>query len=418
MSPGSGRETAPGREREGAASFPTLAVLFLVNAVNIYDRQALGAITEPLRHEFHLSDTQLGLLPSLFTIVYAIAGLPLGRLADAWSRRKLLALGVAVWAALTGLGALAVSYAALLGTRLGVGIGEAVCAPAATSWISGLVPATRRARAMAGFMMAVPIGIMLSLAISGPVAQAFGWRAALAVAAVPAAALVPAILWLREPAAANDRPAKRRWRELRPAPLFWWIAASGALVNAALYTFSFFLPAFLTRYHGLPVGKAGLWTGIGSGVAGILGALAAGTWGDRAASRLRLAAWASLAAAPLALTGILLPRGEAAGAVALAMAAYGLLQMYYGLVYATLHGAVPEDLRATAMAAYLLLTYLCGASFGPLLTGRLSDLFAHGVTEAAKAAGLHQAMLIIPFLCIGLAVVLWRGSKAAAEAVR
>ena len=61
-------------------------------------------------------------------------------------------------------------------TRLGVGIGEAACAPAATSWIGDLVPPERRARAMAGFMLAVPIGVMLSFAVSGPAAQAFGWR--------------------------------------------------------------------------------------------------------------------------------------------------------------------------------------------------------------------------------------------------
>ena len=70
------------RPVKARAAGPSLAVLFLVNALNIYDRQALGAVLEPLRHEFHLSDTQLGALPTIFTIVYAIAGLPLGRLAD------------------------------------------------------------------------------------------------------------------------------------------------------------------------------------------------------------------------------------------------------------------------------------------------------------------------------------------------
>ena len=157
----------------------SLAVLFLVNVLNIYDRQVLSAVVEPLRRDFHLSDTQLGLLPALFTVLYAVAGLPLGRAVDTGSRRRLLASGIAVWAVLTALGAAAMSYGALLATRLGVGIGEAVCAPAATSWIADVVPAMRRARAMAGFMMAVPVGIMLSLAISGPVAQAYGWRAAM-----------------------------------------------------------------------------------------------------------------------------------------------------------------------------------------------------------------------------------------------
>jgi len=395
----------------------TLTTLFLVNVLNIYDRQALGAVVEPLRHQFGLSDTQLGLMPALFTVVYAIAGLPLGRLADTRSRRGLLAIGVTVWAGLTGLSALAGSYAALLATRLGVGIGEAVCAPVATSWISDLIPAARRARAMAGFMMAVPIGVMLSLAISGPLAQAQGWRAALAAAALPAILLVPAVLRLREPPR-SDSSHTATARALRPAALFWWIAASGALVNSALYTFSYFLPAYLTRVHGVAVGDAGLWTGIGSGVAGVIGALAAAWLGDRVPNRLRLAGWAALLAAPATLAGIVAPRGQIAATLILMMAGYGLLQMYYGLVYAALHSAVPSELRATAMAAYLMISYLCGASFGPLLTGKLSDIFAHGVSETARAAGLHQAMFVIPVLCAVLAFVLWRGSAAGGSAVR
>src|SRR5438128_3147515 len=137
---------------------PSLAVLFLVNVLNFYDRQALAAVLEPLRHEFRLTDTQLGGLVTMFTVVFALAGLPLGRLADRGSRKQLLALGVAAWTGLTALGGLAVSYAMLLATRLGVGIGEAVCTPAAASWIGDLVPAGQRARAMAGFMMAVPVG--------------------------------------------------------------------------------------------------------------------------------------------------------------------------------------------------------------------------------------------------------------------
>src|SRR5580704_17337213 len=178
-----------------------LAVLFLINVLNFYDRQALGAIAEPLNREFHLTDTQFGALSTVFTVIYGLAGLPLGRLADTTSRKRLLTVGVTVWAGLTGLGGLATSYAVLLATRLGVGIGEAVCAPAAVSWIGDAVPPQRRVRAMAVFMMAVPVGMLLSFSIGGAVAQAsaHGWRWALALAALPSVVLVPAILWLKEP---------------------------------------------------------------------------------------------------------------------------------------------------------------------------------------------------------------------------
>ena len=97
-------------------------------------------------------------------------------------------------------------------------------------------------------------------------------------------------------------------------------------------------------------------------------------------------------AAPLAFAAIALPAGESTAALALIMPAYGLLQMYYGLVYAAINDMVEPGLRGTAMAGYLMVTYLGGAAFGPLLTGMLSDRFARAaagaasVTEAAKAA--------------------------------
>jgi MFS family permease len=403
---------------------PSLAVLFLVNVLNIYDRQALGAVLEPLRHEFHLSDTQLGALSTIFIIVYAVAGLPLGLLADRASRKRLLAAGVAVWAGLTGLGGVAVNYAMLLGTRLGVGIGEAVCAPVAVSWIGDLVRESRRARAMAGFMMAIPVGVMLSFAISGPVAQAHGWRMAMALAALPAVALIPALLCLRDP----ERAGSSRGREvagtngpnvwgLLKVRALWWIAASGAILNFTLYTFSTFVSAFLTRVHGMPVGTAGVWAGVGSGTAGILGAAAAGMWGDRGggAWKVRLAAGAALVSAPAGLAALRMPPGSASQAVVLLMAAYGLLQMYYTLVYAAIQDLVPSNLRGTAMAGYYMVMYLCGGAFGPLLTGRLSDYFAHGTSEAARAQGLHQAMYVIPALSAALAVVLWVAARSIRE---
>ncbi len=403
--------------RQPHKSQSALAVLFLANALNIYDRQALGAVLEPLRREFHLSDAQLGAIPTAFIVIYALAGVPLGRAVDRGSRKRLLAAGVAVWGGLTALGGLAGSYAMLFATRLGVGIGEAVCAPAATSWIGDLVPAGRRARAMAAFMMAVPVGIMLSFAISGPAAQAYGWRAAMALAAAPAALLVPALLLLEEPSRPTDKPSAddaASLRSLLRIRALWWIALSGALANFVLYSFSYFLAAFLTRFHGLSVARAGVWSGLGSGAAGILGALAVIACGDRFrdGGRLRFASAAALAAAPLAYAAIRLPRGHAAAAVSLLMLAYGLWQMYYGLTYAAIQDVVGPSLRGTAMAVYFLVMYLAGGAFGPLALGALSDHLAGGTTESARASGLHQAMYAIPVLSLLLGVVLWRAGRA------
>jgi MFS family permease len=412
----------------------SLAVLFAVNVLNFYDRQVLGALLEPIRKEFHLSDTQLGALGTLPIVLYALVGLPLGRLADSGSRKRLLAAGVAVWASLTGLGGLVQSYLMLMVSRLGVYVGEAACAPAATSWIGDLFPAEWRSRALAIFMLGVPIGGALSYAISGPAAQAWGWRAALVVAALPAVLLIPALASLDEPVrgASEERhlatsTAPPVWSILR-IPTMWWIIASGALVNFNLYALATFFPAFLTRYHGLTVGQAGLWAGVGYAAAGIAGGVIAGAWGDRVIrkrkdGRMLSASAAALTAAPLALIGIRQPAGAAAASIVLIMVAYGFLNMYYGLVYSAIHDIVAPAVRGTAMSIYFLAMYLCGASFGPLITGRLSDYLARSaahaagraaVGEAYRAIGLHQAMYVIPALSAALALALYAGSRTIA----
>lgn len=398
-----------------------LAVLFAVNLLNIYDRTILSPALEPIRREFHLSDTQLGALSTVFIIVYAVAGVPLGNWCDRGSRRKILAGGVALWSASTAAGALAGGYLFLMLTRLGVGIGEAVCAPAATSWLGDVVPANRRARALAIFMLGVPLGTLLSFSINGPVAQAYGWRTSLILAGLPAILLVPALIALRDPVrSVPPATAVSGWGLLR-LPTFRWIIASGALLNFNMYALSAFLPAFLTRYHGWSIADAGIWTGIGMGSAGLVGGLAVAAFGDRwskvRGGRLLAAALLMLAAAPLALGGILMPRGTAWSPVLL-VTGYGLLNMYYGLVYASIQDLVAPHLRGTAMSLYFLAMYLCGGAFGPILTGRLSDALARRAmsgglaAEAARAAGLHSAMLVIPALSLALAAVLWAGSRA------
>src|SRR5271168_1253011 len=181
-----------------------------------------------MRKEFHLNDTQIGLLGSAFIWIYAIVGVPLGRIADSASRKKLLAWGVVIWTALTASAGLATTYALLFFSRAGVGVGEAACAPTATSWLGDLFPPAKRSRVLALFMMGVPIGGALGYFFGGPIAQAYGWRAAMVTAALPAFLLVPALLLLREPRRGASEPTQTAfastslWNVFR-IPTFWWI---------------------------------------------------------------------------------------------------------------------------------------------------------------------------------------------------
>ena len=130
------------QERSGV--WFALSVLFAINTLNFYDRQILGAVGETVRNEWKLSDTVLGSLGTAFTLLYAVVGVPLGRMTDRYSRRWILCAGVTVWSVLTAASGLAQNFTQLFAVRLGVGIGEASCAPAATSLIGDLFPASRR----------------------------------------------------------------------------------------------------------------------------------------------------------------------------------------------------------------------------------------------------------------------------------
>lgn len=412
-------------------------VLFAINILNFYDRHLAGALVEPMRKEFGLSDTEVGWMGSAFIWVYAVIGVPLGLAADRWSRKKLLALGVVVWTAMTALGGLATGFVFLLLTRMGVGIGEAVCAPAATSWLGDLVAPKRRARVLALFMLGVPVGGALSYFLSGPIAQEWGWRTAMVVAALPAVVLVPALLMLPEAqrgASEKDLPTVHRrspWSVLR-IPTLWWIIASGVFLNFNMYAVATFLPALLSRVHKMSLASSGTATGIAYIIGGVCGGVLAGYLGERIAAgrpdgRLLLATVLTVLGAPLAYSGIIQPEGRVVLALALITVAYGCMNTYYGLVYSSIQDIVAPTQRGATMAIYFMAMYLCGASFGPLLTGMVSDHMARRamesggaavMTEAFKAIGLQQAMLLIPALLIALSVVLYAGSRTISADVK
>jgi predicted MFS family arabinose efflux permease len=407
-------------------------VLFAINVLNFYDRHVPGALVEPIRREFHLTDAQNGLLGSAFIWVYALVGIPFGRLADTGSRKKLLAGAVAVWASLTALAGLAPSFGVLLVSRLGVGVGEAGCAPTATSWLGDLFPPARRARALALFMLAVPVGGALGFLLSGRVAEAYGWRTAMVLAAAPAIVLLPALLLLREPprgateAAATAVMAGGVARLLR-IPTLWWIVASGALLNFNMYVLATFLPALFARVHGLSLAASNAAAAFVYVVGGVGGALVSAWVGDKVVGgrpdgRLGGAAALTMLSAPLAYVAFARAAGSASAAAGFLALAYAALTAYYGLVYSAIQDIVAPAERGTAMAFYFLGMYLAGGSYGPLVAGYLSDRIAARaaltagspvVTDGFRAVGLQQALLVVPIFSVLLALVLYGGSRAA-----
>ena len=411
-----------------------LSVLFAINAMNFFDRQIGGALAEPIRKEWGLSDSALGALGTAFTLLYAFVGIPLGRLSDRISRKRILGAAVFFWSLLTSLSALTRNYWQMFATRLGVGVGEAACAPAATSLIGDLVPPSRRARAMSIFMLGLPIGIALSYLVSSFIAHTWGWRAAFLVAGIPGIICAIAAMFIDEPARgiAETRSVAARpgspWRVLLTIPTMWWLILSGALHNFNMYALGSFLAPLLMRYHGVTLRQAGLMAMVSYGLSGIPGLLIGGAFADRLSlrrknGRLIVGAVAILVSVPLLLLALSRPPHHTFSFVLFAGAGCMAMYVYYSSVYATLHDVVEPSLRGTAMALYFFAMYVLGASFGPIGTGMASDFFTRRAATAAGTAtftakalepfrgqGLHSAMYLIPVLSTLLTLVLFAGS--------
>jgi MFS family permease len=432
-------------EHPGPATDPTmsgrtmyaLAVLFAINLMNFFDRTIFGAIGEAVRKEWGLGDAAIGLLATSFTLVYAVVGLPFGRLSDRFARKKILAGGLFAWSLLTSASGLARNYWQLFAVRLGVGVGEATCAPAANSLIGDLFPTSRRAWALSVFMLGLPIGNGLAYAIGGPVTQAYGWRTAFFVAGIPGLLCVLAIKWLREPPRGmSEAPGvggRRRpgspYAVVLSLPTMWWLIASGALHNFNMYAIAQFLSPFLIRFHHVTIKNAGLLSTVVYGLSGIGGLLVGGLSADaayrrRVDGRLLVGGIAIAISSPLMFLAVGRPAGDVLGFALLMGTGCGVMYAYYSCVYSTIQDIVEPSLRATAMALYFCAMYVLGASFGPVATGLASDYFTSeaariaGVVEpTAKAlepfrgVGLHSAMYLIPALFAVLAVVLFAASR-------
>ncbi len=409
-----------------------LAILFGINLMNIYDRQVIGAVGERIKAEWMLTDGQLAGLSTAFILLYAVVGIPLGRLADTGSRKRVLAVGVTVWSAFTALSGVAGSFAALVVYRLGVGVGEASAAPAANSLIGDLFPPAWRARAISIFMLGIPFGLGASYLVSGLVVQATGgWRPALFVAAAPGLVLGLLALKLPEPprgAADPDVAGKTRsaWESITcvlNTRTMWWIIASGALFNLIVYALGAFHTSYLIRYHGLNIDIANRFSGVIFGLGGGIGMLGGGWIGDRIAKRAprgRLLAsfTALLCASPIVWVALAQPRGSHWAFGACMFVAVAMMYVYYSTVYATIHDIVEPQMRGTAMSVYFFVFYMFTAlglvGFGAMSDARSAVALAAGASATdARALGLHDAFATVPVLCVLTALVLWMGSRSA-----
>src|SRR3984885_2801841 len=182
--------------RPAARRYYVLGLLTVVYALNFLDRTIFNVLIEPIKKEFSLSDTTMGLLAGFgFVLFYSLLGIPIARLADRLNRRNIVALAFAFWSAMTFLCGMAQSATTLALARIGVGIGESAGTPASQSMIADLFSRNERPRALGIYAIGTYLGIFLGYLLGGWVNQHYGWRMAFFSAGLPGIALAT-VLWL------------------------------------------------------------------------------------------------------------------------------------------------------------------------------------------------------------------------------
>lgn len=364
-----------------------LWTLLVVYVFNFLDRQIVNILAQPIATDLHLSDTQIGLLTGMaFALFYTVLGVPIARYADrpTTERGRLIAAALAVWSVMTALCGLASNFTQLLLARVGVGVGEAGCTPAAHSLIAHRVAPERRASALAFYAMGIPLGSLLGTMMGGWLADEIGWRHAFMVVGLPGLVLVFFVLLLvrdtgRIKPEKGAEPGETVWQTLHALlssgtfVILLAAASASAFLSYGKGTWSII---FFQRTHGLSPGDVGFWFGLWGGLAGMAGTYLGGWLADRFGRHDRrhvmtAPAIGMLVAIPLAVAGY--QASDWRVALLLLMAPTLLNSLYYGPVYSSTQGLVPLQRRAMASAVLLFCQNLIGLGLGPLFFGMLSD---------------------------------------------
>ena len=409
-------------QRTSAMTWYVVVLLCLAQIMGNIDRMALAVLLPAIKKSFLFSDVELGLIAGVaFSVSYSIAGIPIARLADRYSRRAVLGVSVIAWSAMTAATGMAHNFWQLFATRAGIGVGEAGCVPPSHSMIVDLVPRSRRAVVLGLYTASQPFGAMLGLVLGGWLGSLIGWR--LSFASFGVAGVVLAMVYLlttREPArSAVALQAIARRESFTHSISVLMKRRSYALTLAGLAFSGFvmfgllqWLPSYYIRTFERGAGGVGTYFGMAYGLGAMVGILGGGLIGDRLCARdARWPLWMASGAYAFSLPAML-------GAIyvsnfyismTLIFVAFAILSSCYAPIYAMIQAVSPPHLRALAVSLTLFAASIVGSGLGPVLVGFTSDMaHAHAASNPLRV-GLLTAIAFFPFPAI---CYVWASSYA------
>jgi MFS family permease len=412
----------PDNEQDSTVQVGQHAILALVlfsflNLINQIDRRALVTIFPLLKLEWGLSDAQLGLAVSLFTIGRSLSSLPAGWLADRKGIILVVRPMVLLWSLLTIASGWASRFLTFFVLRMGVGLMDGANGPLDLAYLGRVSPKNRRGIYLAIYSIALYLGSGLGVIYAGAVGERFGWRWVFIIPGILGLlATIGLFLLPRNPQLKTEiEPSlvkKFRWSDFywlikQPLPGIFVGGALGVFASTALVSW---LPTYLTRQYSLSLAQAGLITGGIIIPASMVGTLMGGYLSDRFGKKYPILRF-QISAAGLGLAMIFGLAGLWSTSVVGTITFFLLTAISFTLPVSPLLVLVQEAVHkqelATTQAAFGLTTQILGAAPATGLVGLLSDQF-----------GLQMA-LVLPFVAVGLgAIVIFFTGKIIQEAER
>lgn len=391
-----GAATDDGAYPAPRVAWAAVGVLLLLYALAFVDRQIISLMVGPVRADLGITDFQIGLLQGFaFALLYAVFGLPLGMAVDRLPRRRVIFVGVVVWALAATACGLARTYPELLAARLLVGAGEAALAPAAYSILSDMFPKKRLTLALSVFAVGASLGSSLSLAIGGVIIEAAkdgaslpflghltSWRFAFIVTGVPGIALAFLVFLIPEPVRRGvGTKSAASWSALfvflRTHARFFACHFFGfSCVMAMAYARLAWLPTYFIRRFDWPVGQIGLVLAVFSFVTGAVSMPLTGAivdrWyaGGKADAHMRFYVCGAIVATVAGSLCFLMPNPP----LFFVMATIASFPLGMAAIAASaIQIVTPPALRGRMSAIYLLFTGLSALTVGPAIVGFFTD---------------------------------------------
>jgi MFS family permease len=385
-----------------------VVILMIAYVSSFVDRQILNLLVEDIKRDFKVSDTEVSLLQGFsFALFYTTLGIPIGRLADKYSRKGIIAVGIALWSFMTAFCGISANYWQLLLGRIGVGVGEAALTPPAYSMIADYFPKNKLAFAMSVYSMGIYIGSGLSLVLGALaiqlatirpvwdlplVGQVFSWQLVFFIVGLPGLLIAIWIYTVREPERKGKLMVKDAGGNLVTAQVslsevwayiwanrgaFLGISLGIAFISLSAYAGSAWIPTYLQRVFGWTKVQAGLSYGTivtlfaTSGV--IVGGRTADNWRKRGMTDGNIRVCMVSAFGLMFLGGLYIFMPTPQLAILFLIIPAFLSALPIGAAAAAVQDIMPNQMRGMASSIYFLILNLIALGFGPTAAALLTD---------------------------------------------